>query len=150
MQISSIWSAGTPDRSMAAWPAVIARSRAGTSFRLPMNLPIAVRAALTNTTSFVSMDPIPVAGFLRRRVRLQVRSTGGCAWRTRTGRAAPASGGGARRDDPRHGGVRARPYRDGAAMPAAAPAGPDRLRQRPAGGGMPAGRAGRQLLDHGR
>jgi hypothetical protein len=52
MQISSIWSAGTPDRSMAPLAAVIARSRADTSLSVPMNLPIAVRAALTITTSW--------------------------------------------------------------------------------------------------
>jgi hypothetical protein len=47
-------SKGIAALSVAAFPAVIARSRADISFKLPKNLPIAVRHALTITTSFIS------------------------------------------------------------------------------------------------
>ena len=51
MDISSIRSAGTPERLMASSPAAIASSLACTFLRLPHRFPIAVLQALTNTTS---------------------------------------------------------------------------------------------------
>jgi hypothetical protein len=52
MQISSIISEGIPALSIAAFPAVIAKCLAGTSFNAPRKSPIAVLQALTITTSF--------------------------------------------------------------------------------------------------
>jgi hypothetical protein len=58
MQISSMMSEGIPALSIAAFPPVIAKSLAGTSFRAPRKSPIAVLQALTITTSFIPINAL--------------------------------------------------------------------------------------------